>query len=60
MIFLADACALIVFHGYGGAVFVSAIAVWEVTRKIALGKLTRPTPPDSTGMANGRGGQRVA
>ena len=63
MIFLADACALIVFHGYGGAgmtaagkhamedgdVFVSAITVWEITRKIALGKLARPTPPGFMG-----------
>ena len=58
MIFLVDACALIVFHGYGGAtmgpatldimrtadLFVSPITVWEITRKAALGKLPRPTP----------------
>jgi PIN domain nuclease of toxin-antitoxin system len=56
---LADACALIVFHGYGGQtmshagraamgsgdVFVCPITVWEITRKVALGKLERPTPP---------------
>jgi PIN domain nuclease of toxin-antitoxin system len=63
LIFLADACALIVFHGFGAAgmstagkramedgdVFVSAITVWEITRKIALGKLARPTPPGFIG-----------
>jgi PIN domain nuclease of toxin-antitoxin system len=55
---LADACALIVFHGYagetmsaagkaamsGGDVFVCPITVWEISRKIALGKLARPAP----------------
>jgi PIN domain nuclease of toxin-antitoxin system len=55
---LADACALIVFHGYGGQtmssaaktamstgdVFVCPITVWEVSRRVALGKLERPTP----------------
>jgi len=60
---LADACALIVFHGYGGQtmsslgkaaisvgdVFVSPITVWEITRKIALGKLERPAPPGFDG-----------
>jgi PIN domain nuclease of toxin-antitoxin system len=60
---LADACALIVFHGYGGQtmssvgktaistgdVFVSPITVWEITRKIALGKLERPAPPGFNG-----------
>lgn len=63
MSLLADACALIVFHGYGGQtmtqagktamtsgdVFVSPITVWEITRKIALGKLERPCPPGFTG-----------
>lgn len=63
MRFLADACALIVFHGYGGQamteagkeamstgdVFVSAITVWEITRRIALGKLARPAPPGFNG-----------
>ncbi|MDO9706928.1 type II toxin-antitoxin system VapC family toxin [Paracraurococcus lichenis] len=51
--YLADACALIVFHAAGGRgmsaaalaamrggdVAVSAITVWEITRKVALGKL---------------------
>lgn len=49
----ADACALIVFFGQGGAgmsakgmalmregeVMVSAITVWEVTRKLRMGRL---------------------
>jgi PIN domain nuclease of toxin-antitoxin system len=57
--YLADACALIMFHGGGGKtmtpsgldamaegnVFVSPITVWEITRKTALGKLPSPTPP---------------
>jgi PIN domain nuclease of toxin-antitoxin system len=56
--YLADACALIVFHGYGGQtmsaagrkamaegdIAVSPITVWEISRKIALGKLERPSP----------------
>jgi PIN domain nuclease of toxin-antitoxin system len=60
---LADACALIVFHGYhgqtmteagkaamrSGDVFVCPITVWEITRKIALGKLERPAPPGFNG-----------
>jgi PIN domain nuclease of toxin-antitoxin system len=60
---LADACALIAFHGYGGEtmsqagktalstgdVFVSPITVWEITRKVALGKLDRPCPPGFNG-----------
>jgi PIN domain nuclease of toxin-antitoxin system len=60
---LADACALIAFHGYGGEtmsaagktalsngdVFVSPITVWEITRKVALGKLSRPRPPGFNG-----------
>jgi PIN domain nuclease of toxin-antitoxin system len=60
---LADACALIVFHGYGGEtmseagkaammaddVFVSPITVWEIARKVALGKLERPAPPGFNG-----------
>lgn len=49
--YLADACALIVFYTSGpisraaqqamhdGDVAVSAITVWEITRKAALGKL---------------------
>ena len=59
MSLIADACALIVFHGYGGQtmskagkaamsadeIFVSPITVWEIARKVALGKLSRPTPP---------------
>lgn len=63
MRFLADACALIVFHGYDGQtmsdagkaamshgdVFVSPISVWEISRKVALGKLARPEPPGFNG-----------
>ncbi|HBK04773.1 MAG TPA: hypothetical protein DDZ81_02795 [Acetobacteraceae bacterium] len=63
MSLLADACALIVFHGYDGQtmsnagkaamsagdVFVCPITVWEITRKIALGKLARPAPPGFNG-----------
>lgn len=51
--FLADACALIAFHGdtratmspdglaamRGGDVAVSAITVWEIARKVGIGKL---------------------
>jgi PIN domain nuclease of toxin-antitoxin system len=61
--FLADACALIVFHGYAGQtmskagreamidgdVFVSPITLWEISRKIAIGKLARPSPPGFAG-----------
>jgi PIN domain nuclease of toxin-antitoxin system len=50
---LADACALIMFHGEAGGamsaagvaamrgedVAVSAVTVWEVSRKVGLGKL---------------------
>ena len=50
---LADACALIVFHGFGGAgmseagltamrggqVLVSPVTVWEIVRKAGDGKL---------------------
>jgi len=32
-----------------GDVFVSPITVWEITRKIALGKLERPAPPGFDG-----------
>jgi PIN domain nuclease of toxin-antitoxin system len=60
---LADACALIVFHGYGGQtmtnvgkaamstgdVFVCPITVWEISRKIAMGKLERPAPSGFSG-----------
>jgi PIN domain nuclease of toxin-antitoxin system len=60
---LADACALIVFHGYGGetmseagvaamtsdGVFVSPITVLEIARKVTLGKLERPAPPGFNG-----------
>lgn len=63
MTFIADACALIVFHGYGGQsmsaagklamshgdVLVSPITLWEITRKIAKGKLERPAPPGFNG-----------
>jgi PIN domain nuclease of toxin-antitoxin system len=58
--FLADACALIFFHGRDGEtmtaagreamedgdVFVSPITVWEIARKVSVGKLARPTPPN--------------
>jgi PIN domain nuclease of toxin-antitoxin system len=61
--FLAEACALIAFHGYGGQtmsaagrkamaegdIAVSPITVWEISRKIALGKLERPAPPGFNG-----------
>jgi len=61
--FLADACALIMFHGRSaegmtdtgrsvmeeGDVFVSPITVWEITRKVSLGKLIRPVPADYSG-----------
>jgi PIN domain nuclease of toxin-antitoxin system len=61
--FLADACALIVFHGFGGQtmsgagkvamshgdVFVSPMTVWEISRKVALGKLARPSPAGFNG-----------
>jgi PIN domain nuclease of toxin-antitoxin system len=61
--FLADACALIIYHGLAAAsmtdegrhvmedgdVFVSPITVWEITRKAALGKLARPMPGDYSG-----------
>jgi PIN domain nuclease of toxin-antitoxin system len=60
---IADACALIVFHGYRGEtmsdagktamtasdVFVSPITVWEISRKVAMGKLERPAPPGFNG-----------
>ena len=63
MNFLADACALIVFHGFGGQtmsgagivamshgdVFVSPITVWEITRKVAIGMPERPSPPGFNG-----------
>lgn len=63
MSFLADACALVAFHGYGGDtmtseglvamrqgdVLVSPITVWEINRKVALGKLQRPVPPGFIG-----------
>jgi len=61
--FLVDACALIVFHGYGGQtmteagnlamthgdLLVSPITVWEITRKAVTGKLERPAPPGFNG-----------
>jgi PIN domain nuclease of toxin-antitoxin system len=61
--YLADACALIAFHGYGGQtmsgpgavamgegdVFVSPVSVWEISRKVALGKLPRPSPSGYAG-----------
>ncbi len=53
-VFIADACALIAFHGAGrpimsqagigamrgGDVAVSAVTIWEITRKVSLGKLS--------------------
>ncbi len=56
--YLADACALIAFHGCGGQtmtdvgkvamgqgdIFVSPVSVWEIARKVALEKLARPSP----------------
>lgn len=33
----------------GGDVFVCPITVWEISRKIALGKLERPAPPGFNG-----------
>jgi PIN domain nuclease of toxin-antitoxin system len=61
--FVADACALIFYHGRGGVgmteagrrimeegdVFVSPVTVWEITRKAGLGKLATPMPKDYTG-----------
>jgi PIN domain nuclease of toxin-antitoxin system len=64
--FLADACALIVFCAArpermmsaralaamtSADVHVSAITVWEITRKASLGKL--PTLPESNGSFSG-------
>lgn len=63
MTLLADACALIAFHGFAGEtmsqagkmamasgdVVISPITVWEITRKVALGKLARPCPPGFNG-----------
>jgi PIN domain nuclease of toxin-antitoxin system len=60
---VADACALVAFHGYAGQtmseagktamsagdVLVCPITVWEISRKIALGKLQRPAPPGFNG-----------
>jgi PIN domain nuclease of toxin-antitoxin system len=61
--FVADACALIFYHGLGGLrmtdvgrkvmeegdVFVSPVTVWEITRKASLGKLMTPMPRDYVG-----------
>ena len=56
--YLADACALIVFNAAGpmgqtaqqvmrdGDVAVSTITVWEIARKVALGKLPSDWGPD--------------
>ena len=63
MTFLADACALIFFHGRGGEsmtapavqameegdILVSPITVWEITRKTILGKLQSPKPKHHAG-----------
>lgn len=63
MSFIADACALVAFHGFGGAtmspsgltamrtgeIMVSPITVWEITRKVALGKLPKPVLPGFKG-----------
>jgi PIN domain nuclease of toxin-antitoxin system len=60
---IADASALIAFHGYGGQtmsaagkaamtsgdIFIAPITVWEISRKIAMGKLERPAPPGFNG-----------
>lgn len=59
--FLADACALIDFHSPGGRrlgpegeaamqsgdVFVASVTVWEIQRKVGIGKLTQPMPIES-------------
>jgi PIN domain nuclease of toxin-antitoxin system len=61
--FLADACALIDFHGpgprgmarqaadvmAGGEVEVAAVTVWEIQRKVTLGRLMRPVPAGFVG-----------
>jgi len=64
--FLADACALIVFCAVqaervmsaralaamtGAEVHVSSITVWEITRKVSLGKL--PALPEADGSFSG-------
>lgn len=62
-VLIADACAIIAFHGYGGEtmsqagttamatgdVLVSPITVWEITRKMAIGKLSLPAAPGFKG-----------
>ncbi len=67
MTLIADACAIIAFHLYGGEtmsaagrtamssaeVFVSPITIWEITRKIAIGKLEPPSPPRFAGSIAG-------
>lgn len=64
---LADACALIDFHAPGevrmgaaaaramasGEVHVAAITVWEIERKVALGKLAMPVPEGHGGSLPG-------
>ena len=61
--FLADACALIDFHGPGprgmthgaaeimarGEIEIAAVSVWEIQRKVAMGRLMRPVPPGFVG-----------
>ena len=61
--YLADACALIAYEGEGGVtmtdagrsvmrsapVFVSSVTIWEITRKVSLGKLARPVPKGFAG-----------
>jgi PIN domain nuclease of toxin-antitoxin system len=56
--YLADACALIAFHAgtppalspagheamAAGEVMVAPITIWEILRKVALGKLPMPVP----------------
>jgi PIN domain nuclease of toxin-antitoxin system len=71
-VFYADACALIAFYGDGvrglsaeglaamrtGAVAVSAITVWEISRKARLGKLPElpaPVALDLTAYLRGEG-----
>ena len=59
---IADACALVAFHAVGGpgrigaeghaamasaTVLVASFTVWEIVRKVGIGKLTMPMPPES-------------
>ncbi|MBX9700173.1 MAG: type II toxin-antitoxin system VapC family toxin [Acetobacteraceae bacterium] len=63
---IADACAVIAYHGsvrvplsregeaamQGGDVLVSAITIWEITRKAALGKLPPMTEQGPDALAD--------